>query len=221
MRKYFRKPHKSKSFLFTRILFAYFMYSFLYFYFDFHVFCCWIFSPFVTPRLCVIFVHTLAFIGLVFYFFTEPDTNLFVYGHVEGLRREVWAAYVGCQSVYTAVLKPPTVNAWKCFFFGYEVLMMRLHISFCRLVSSRAKVTCHMRIVVGGDFVWFFFLCCCFASFFLFDIPRIRLKLCQVRLCHGYLNLQLKKFLVMDVMYDLALCKADVSAVWESQRWVI
>lgn len=130
--------------------------------------------------MCHICAHS-CFHWVGFLFFSEPDTNLFVYGHVEGWRREVWAAYVGCQSVYTAVLKPPTVNVWKClvccFFFGHEVLMMRLHISFCRLVSSRAKVTCHMRIVVGGDFVWFFFLCCCFASFFLFDIPRIRLKL--------------------------------------------
>lgn len=161
---------KSKSFLFTRILFAYFIQFFIFLFW----FSCFLllnlFSVCDSSRLCVILVHTLAFIGLVFYL-SEPDTNLFVYVHVEGWRREVWAAYVGCQSVYTAGLKPPTVNAWKClvfcFFFGHEVLMMRLHISFCRLVSSRAKVTCHMRIVVGGDFVWFFSVVVLHLSFFL------------------------------------------------------
>lgn len=150
---------KSKSFLyfaklFTRILFAYFMYSFLYFYFDFHVFCCWIFSPFVTPLAYVSYLCTLLLSLGWFFHLSEPDTNLFVYGHVEGWRREVWAAYVGCQSVYTAVLKPPTVNVWKCFFLGTKCWWCGCTYRF--VVSSRAKVTCHMRIVVGGDFVWFF-----------------------------------------------------------------
>lgn len=207
------------------------MYSFLYFYFDFHVFCCWIFSPFVTPLAYVSYLCTLL-LSLGWFFISLLSLTLIclymVMSKAEGARcgRPMSAVSLSIQLFWS----PATVNAWKClaccFFFGHEVLMMRLHISFCRLVSSRAKVTCHMRIVVGGDFVWFFCCCCCFASFFLFDIPRIRLKLesqelCQVRLCHGYLNLQLKKFLVMDVMYDLALCKANVSAVWESQRWVI
>lgn len=155
---------KSKSFLyfaklFTRILFAYFMYSFFIFIFWFSCFLLLnLFSVCDSSRLCVIFVHTLAFIGLVFYL-SEPDTNLFVYVHVEGWRREVWAAYVGCQSVYTAGLKPPTVNAWKClvfcFFFGHEVLMMRLHISFCRLVSCESYMP-HANCCRGRFCVVFF-----------------------------------------------------------------
>lgn len=188
----------------------------------------WIFSPFVTPRLCVIFVHTLAFIGS---FFFQPDTNLFVYGHVEGWRREVWAVMLACQSVYTAALKPPTLNVWKCLVFLYSGGTLYTKCWWCGctyrfVVSSHAKVTCQMRIVVGGDFVVFFIL---HLSFLIFRASAWswRAGITKVRLSASLpwiFEFAIKEILVMNVMYDLLLYKADVrnlESVGESQMCYI
>lgn len=175
MRKYFRTPEKVKVFYILptylheyclRILCILFLFWFS----------CFFIESFLRLWLLAYVSYLCTLLLSLGWLFFQPDTNLFVYGHVEGWRREVWAVMLACQSVYTAVLKPPTLNAWKClvFFirgdFVHEVLMMRLHISFCRLLSCESYMP--DANCCRGRFCGFFH----FASFF-FDIPRIRLKL--------------------------------------------
>lgn len=94
--------------------------------------------------------------------FFQPDTNLFVYGHVEGWRREVWAVMLACQSVYTAVLKPPTLNVWKClvFFIRWGLCTRSVDDAAAHIVlSSPLMRKLHARCeLLSGEILWFFIL---------------------------------------------------------------